>query len=722
MQDEAFCKTLVGYCDPLTVQAGDELRLFVSCSSPGAYRCDLVRLVCGDARPASAGGAGFREEELAWPLAGEYPGRSQPLVRGSYVELPGLPRLGEFGFTCVIWPTRPGRLQCLAEFGTLRLAIAEGCLAILLGGERHALAQPLRARRWYAVGFSLSRSGLELAALPLHTTLADRATLRPETRHFDSALSDTGCSLERLAADRDRSACYDGKLEAPRLFGAALTSAALAERLATPDAMHGPDLVAAWDFSRDMSGEAVIDVSPQGAHGRTRQLPARAVTGWRWDGSTQRWTDSPDHYAAIHFHSSDLADAGWEADFSWKVDPALRSGIYAFRLRHDGTEDYVPFFLRRAPHDEPRTVAFLAPTATYLAYANQRLFLSGGIFGDGDAHNSDAAFLRDHPEVGYSLYERHDDRSGVHFSSRLRPILNLKPKGDMWAFNADTNITAWLEQLGEPFDVVTDEDLHYREEEALAPYRVVITGTHPEYYSTPMLDGLERYLGGGGRLMYLGGNGFYWRIAYRGERGEAIEVRRAEDGTRAWIAEPGEYYHAWTGEYGGLWRRLGRPPNQLVGVGFAAQGFDGSTYYRRLPHSFEKRAAFIFEGVESESVLGDYGSIGGGAAGEEIDRWDRALGSPEHALLLARSEGHTPGMLRTKEEFLSTAPPFRDPKVRADMVFFETGAGGAVFSTGSIAYAGALATNGYANDIARLTANVLRRMLDPTPFAFPATE
>ena len=29
--------------------------------------------------------------------------------------------------------------------------------------------------------------------------------------------------------------------------------------------------------------------------------------------------------------------------------------------------------------------------------------------------------------------------------------------------------------------------------------------------------------------------------------------------------------------------RLGRPPNQLVGVGFAAQGFDGGTYYRVKP-------------------------------------------------------------------------------------------------------------------------------------------
>ena len=65
-------------------------------------------------------------------------------------------------------------------------------------------------------------------------------------------------------------------------------------------------------------------------------------------------------------------------------------------------------------------------------------------------------------------------------------------------------------------------------------------------------------------------------------------------------------------------------------------------------------------------------------------------------------------------------PPGPDPNVRADMTFFETPAGGAVFSTGSISYAGALSTNGYNNDIARLTRNVLERFVDPAPFEYPA--
>ena len=88
--------------------------------------------------------------------------------------------------------------------------------------------------------------------------------------------------------------------------------------------------------------------------------------------------------------------------------------------------------------------------------------------------------------------------------------------------------------------------------------------------------------------------------------------------------------------------------------------------------------------------------------------------------MLASSEPFGSEMLKTKEEYLSAVPPDpSDPDVRADLVFFETPAGGAVFSTGSIAWAGSLAHDGYRNDVSRITRNVLRRFLDPAPFAHP---
>jgi hypothetical protein len=40
-----------------------------------------------------------------------------------------------------------------------------------------------------------------------------------------------------------------------------------------------------------------------------------------------------------------------------------------------------------------------------------------------------------------------------------------------------------------------------------------VTGSHPEYHTPQMLDALQAYRDHGGRLVYLGGNGFYWKIA-----------------------------------------------------------------------------------------------------------------------------------------------------------------------------------------------------------------
>ena len=108
----------------------------------------------------------------------------------------------------------------------------------------------------------------------------------------------------------------------------------------------------------------------------------------------------------------------------------------------------------------------------------------------------------------------------------------------------------------------------------------------------------------------------------------------AEDGLRAWAAEPGEYYNAFDGTYGGLWRRSGRPPQMLAGVGFTAQGAFNGSYYRRKCH--DPAYEWIFEGVEGDTI-GDFGLSGGGAAGFELDRYDPRLGSPENAVILASS-------------------------------------------------------------------------------------
>lgn len=713
-------KQIVAYADPWSVTAGDTLDVMVSCHSAGQYSAELVELISGDSRPH---GTGFKERPLRATFAGVHTGRTQALRPGSYAVLPDLPSLNKVSVCLFVYPTLLARdWQPLVCGDGLTLEIRDGRLGASLDGESLQLSVRMGLNRWHQVLLSYdSASGrLSVAQRQFARGVAERTTQWHQEAVSVSGRQLAACDwlLSAALVEGQLKPGFNGRLESPRIVGDEL-STDVAESLLDSQAVTHMALLGAWDFSQGIHTEQFPDLSPAGRHGWTMQMPTRAVTGVRWNGSVQRWLDDPSQYGAIHFHEDDLVDAGWTPDFSWNVPADLPSGVYAVKLTLGGSVDYVPFFVRPAGRTDRKALAYLASTATYLAYANQRFGFSGGIMGDPKPKNPEDAYLLKHPELGDSLYEYHTDGSGVHFSSRLRPVLNMKPKTVTWSFNADTNITNWLHGIEQPFDVITDEDLHREGAELLDGYRVVITGTHPEYYSTQMLDALENWLGSGGRLMYMGGNGFYWRIAYCPDNPAVIEVRRAEDGTRAWIAEPGEYYHQFTGEYGGLWRRLGRPPNQMVGVGFAAQGFDGGTYYRLQPGALDPRVDFIMQGVEDSEVVGNYGTQGGGAAGEEIDRLDAALGSPPHAVCLASSENHRPGMLRVTEEIHMSQVDLQGPMVRADMVFFETPSGGAVFSTGSISYAGALSHNGFDNDIARITGNVLKRFLDEAPFPYP---
>lgn len=414
------------------------------------------------------------------------------------------------------------------------------------------------------------------------------------------------------------------------------------------------------------------------------------------------------------------------------IPASLKSGLYAAHLRAGEEEEYIPFAVKPQRGKEKK-IAFLLPTASYMAYANEHMGTNAGLIellsGRLPTLDANSLFLAEHREYGASCYDSHSDGSGVCYSSRLRPILNMRPKhisalggygSSLWQFNADTHITDWLEAMQYDFDVITDEDLHYEGFELLKPYAVILSSTHPEYHSLPMWDAMKAYQNNGGRLMYMGANGWYWRIAFHPESPGVIEVRRAEGGIRTWAAEPGEYYCSFTGEYGGLWRRQGRPPQMIVGTGFTAQGFDISAPYHRQPGSFDPRAAFIFDGIASDEVIGDFGLIGGGAAGLEIDRADRLLGTPPHALVLATSRGgHTDVYLVVCEELLATVPGLggtENELVRADMVFYETPNGGALWASSSIAWAGSLSHNRYKNNVSRITKNVLDRFLDPQPF------
>lgn len=746
-------KTIVGYSDKISARPGESIDFMVSCEDGAReFEAGIVRLICGDHHPD---GPGLKLEPVATPVDGRYEGRHQPIAIGSSAIVSGLPALAdlpEFTILAAIWPTLPGgdRQTIFSEWdGETRCGFklqidAGGHLALKIGdgngvSEILRTSKPVMERIWQLVTVVYDGQTREIRLFNDPLEKAPGLSESEVACHkIKSAIGRPGVPFviaAHCAARAERGAfqpteChYNGKIDSPRVVARAVRREALKEVLYDPLGCADSDrLVAAWDFSVGISTQEIVDRSPNQHHGHTVNLPTRGMTGYNWTGEVFSWAGAPDQYGAIHFHEDDLYDAQWKTSFSLEVPASLPSGIYAAHVKTEQGDDYIPFAVRAAVGKRTSDVCFLMSTATYMAYANSRVSIdaiSGREFECGGLVELTAAdlFLNTRREFGYSTYDTHRDGSGVCYSSRLRPILDMRPDAHIsdsarWNLVADTHITDWLDQQGQGYDVVTDEDLDREGLSAIEGYRVVITGTHPEYCSMSMFEALRAYRDRGGRLMYLGGNGFYWRIAYHPDLPGVMEVRRAENGPRGWAAAPGEYYHSFTGEYGGLWRYQGRPPQALVGVGFSASGFDVSTHYRRQPGSYEQEASFIFKGVGENELIGTFGLAGGGAAGWETDIHDPSLMSPANSLLLASSEGHSNVYAAAPEDpnTLLVLDGTQNPKARADMVFFSCDNGGAVFSTGSIAWAAALSHARYRNNVSRITENVLKRFLSPDPF------
>ncbi len=572
--------------------------------------------------------------------------------------------------------------------------------------------------RWVALAVTFERPsvGLTLAIAPLY---GNAAVVEENGKSLDLAAAASlsiGAGLEAGIP----AAAFDGRVADPLL--ATVEAREVAEALAGgPEGWrrltgaHGNSaVISRWDFSRLPESDRVVDAGPGRCDARLVNTPTRAITGPFWDGSAFDWRQRPDQYNAVHFHADDLSDCNWPDSARLAVPEDCPSGLYALSLRTESGEEDVPFIVRSRP-ERRSPVALLLPTFTYLSYGNAPQEMRGP--DHGVAAYPDEEPIDGQPGFGRSHYDRFSDGSPVMLSSRLRPVLSMRFGSLPWGLVPDSWLLTWLTARYGQVDVLTDEDLHREGLDAIAGHRVVVTGNHPEYYSSEMLDALEAYCETGGRMLYLGGNGFYWRVSVSDIVPGQIEVRRTEDGTRAWIAEPGEGHHMMDGRYGGLWRRLGRPPNRLAGVGFAAQGFDESGYYRINAKARSGPAAFALEGIDD--TFGRHGWLGNGAAGQEIDRVEARLAPDADIHVIASSTGHPKSMLRTKEEMLSFVMPFDDPKARSDVAIRFAGRNGAVFSVGSMAWVGALLDGGDGagrNDVARMTANVIDRFLDPSPF------
>jgi N,N-dimethylformamidase len=775
-QERSANVELLGYAQPCVARAGQVVEVKVSTTQP-EFTAEVVRigLATSAVTPAPvAGSFPGREQELR---SGSYlrADLGGPLREGGAFSV-------QFWFFPTRPGERQCLMAGFGADGGWEVGLSAErrlCVARLsaagdvLGGV--SAGPPVRAGRWYFAAASLDASGraaLTIAARDPRSGPHPRphpGPGGPGGPDFSQAGPDfspagsldlggavaTGTEVITVGAavpGRRPRRCFDGKIDTPRLFSGSLAPAALRALAADADAARVGGLRHEWrpGPAAALPPHRVPDAGPGRRDGVLVNLPDLGVTGRNWTPDSESFGTAPGQYQAAHFHSDDLGDAGWLTDLSFEVPRTWPSGVYAVRLRAGDHEDVVPVIVTAAgsrpaasrpgassrgdgQHGDglggPPAAAVLLPTFSYLAYANEHASWERPIKSSAGEAGALTVTERDRFTSRHrllSLYELHADGSGTCLSSWRRPVLNLRPGYHLplvrgpHQFSADLELLAWLEGRGVAFDVITDDDVHRAGAAALDGYRVVMTGSHPEYVSREILDGLDGYLAGGGRLMYLGGNGFYWVTTAPRDDPFVIEVRRGMAGTRVWESPPGEWHQAMTGERGGLWRHRGRPPQALAGVGFTGQGFDRSLPYRVSEGVSGGRAGFIVEGIDTGAPLGASGSVLGGPAGFEIDRADPALGTPDGTVLVASARGFSDGYQGAVED-VTTADSRQggtvSELVRSDVVFFETGAGGAVFSVGSIAWCGALRDgSGAQTPVGRMTGNVLSRFLDQAPF------
>ncbi|WP_246150242.1 N,N-dimethylformamidase beta subunit family domain-containing protein [Streptomyces qinzhouensis] len=205
----------------------------------------------------------------------------------------------------------------------------------------------------------------------------------------------------------------------------------------------------------------------------------------------------------------------------------------------------------------------------------------------------------------------------------------------------DAPFIAWLERCGYAVEYCTDLDLH-RDPELLAPYDLLLSVGHDEYWSPAMREHTAAHLRAGGNVAFLSANTCWWRVHLTDDdTGFVSDTDHHVDGvfphlpsTDLWWAAPPD--------------GVGTPENTLTGVSFRNGGMwpgewpgDRPRAGYRVQHS----GHWVFEGtgLRDGSDGGPVDRLGAGTPliGYECD--GAAFAYDERGVARATGADGTPG-------------------------------------------------------------------------------
>jgi hypothetical protein len=703
-----------GYADAESVAAGQTIRFYLSSSTP----CRVTVCKLGKAIDDPAADEVLHRFD---PL----PAAQQPLYPGSYVFVAkGLS--GSYGGLSAEGCVRPWRVDrpqaLLAQAGfTVRLN-AEGGLEVRLGNT--TLSSPaglLGKDTWHH--WALAADGREVV-LWLDGKPAGRTPRAGKITFRGGALT-LGAAVNR---NNQLEHFLDGDLAACALHDRPLTAAQVGARYAAkglgPAAPDG--LLAAWHFTEE-SGAAVRDASAHGRHGQLINHGTWMVGGPSFGAEIDRFGGYQPHTDAGRGHAlrlaaDDLYDCGWRETVAYTVPASAKPGFYVARVHPgaaEGTDFYdISFVVRKAAGQPKAPVLVLASTNTWRAYNATPFAVRPGTL----KYSLSTEGGKNNPlePPAYSFYRAHAAGQGTYQVGLRMPWPAAGPYvlyGSDYShlLRGERYTHLWLEREGIDYDVITDTDLH-KTPALLKEYPVFLINGHSEYWSVPMYEGLERYLGGGGQVVILSGNSLFWRVSYNDDC-TVMECRKVDaPGEQVPAQRRGEAWHSHDGGKGGLLRETAYPGWKLTGLemlGWINSGLDE----QYGPYVVDRADHFLFNvpepvGLKNGDAFGL--SAGGklpGANGHEIDirlSTLKKLGEKpapvpvpdEPAGITTLATGRIPWKIPGKETVYSGESfDFFMRKLDgthqqgAEMIYWERPAGGKVFNAGAIRAGWALYTD-----------------------------
>jgi hypothetical protein len=337
----------------------------------------------------------------------------------------------------------------------------------------------------------------------------------------------------------------------------------------------------------------------------------------------------PGHEAALHLPFQDCGQPGeglhgeqlapWAA-YPVDIPTKWPSGVYlGVLVEGDGTgadtsrpdrttpdgRDGKALFVVRAPEGSEHPVLYKIPLLTYQAYN------LGGTdrYHPATQHGNWCLYNLPRPTevpreipAGVGLHRPGGGTGGTPYD--LDNFDPFDPTPRQTFVHWDARFLAWLEREGYAADFCTDLDLH-RDGSALAPYRLLVSAGHDEYWSDRMRSAVEEHVATGGNLAVFSGNTCWWRVVFHDE----VTFSRVA-----------------------AWDETGRPENAVIGVSFR-NGGERDRDEHPVPVGYRVQHAdhwvYAGTGVRNGDVFGGEPAeylVGYECDGAEFDRADLEAG------------------------------------------------------------------------------------------------